>query len=749
MGIGLSGMISGLDTDAIVKAMVGSQTNKKNKISGNIQTNKWTTEAWSGLNKKIYNFYTSFASKLRLKSSYMTKSASSSDEKAVKVSATSSAAAGSHTLEVKALASSQYVTGSRIAGTTEYNAGSRLSAIDSSLVGTTITITGNAGSAKEKVVDFKIDEKTTIADFNKAMKDAGLTASYDSNQRRFFISSAESGTNNKFTITSSKLTADSTSAFYDIARTVDSTKLEGGELTAYNNAIDTISAKSDLLSTVTAGGFDPAAATDDEKELFDAIKTVKSIAVNQQAEKEAVEYVKNKENAALADLTNGEITFDKDGTSFKMADIVAEVRTKIPSYDEREAELAERAAKLTDYETYKAAEGDDKTEDEYNEALEEYNRDLDKYHSDFNKAVKAELYNTEGYREHYDEEVADVAILNKETPSAGVAAVTSSIDAALATMAASGRELGALSSLGLGEIDGSAKSETVDGNGNKSMVVVAASDSEVVLDGATMTGSGNTVSVNGLTIDVIAETTEPVTISVTKDTDSIYNTVKEALTEYNKLLDEMNELYYADSARTYKPLTDEQKESMSEKEIENWENKIKSALLRNDSSLGSLLSAMRTSLQSSVTTESGNTYSLASFGISTGIYTERGKLHIYGDSDDNTFATYDDRLKKALAENPDDVMEALSGIFGNLYNTMSDKCAKTTLSSALTFYNDKQYKKDLTAYEKQLSTMEEKIAKLEERYYKQFTAMEKAMATLQSQTASLSNMLGLNNNQNK
>ncbi len=748
MGIGLSGMISGLDTDAIVKAMVGSQTNKKNKISGNIQTNKWTTEAWSGLNKKIYNFYTSFASKLRLKSSYMTKSASSSNEKAVKVSATSSAAAGSHTMEVKTLASSQYVTGSRIAGNTSYTAASRLSSIDSGLVGTTITITGNAGSDKEKIVDFKIDEKTTIADFNKAMKDAGLTASYDENQRRFFISSAESGTNNKFTITSSKLTDDSTSAFYDIARTVDSTKLEGGELSAFNEAIDTVSAKSDLLSTVIAAGFDYDNATEDEQKVFDAINTIKTTAANQQAEKEAKEYVDAKEAAALADLTNGTITFDKDGATFAMADIVTEVRNNIPNFDDRKAALDERQATLVDFDTYKAVEGnEDKTEDDYNAALEEYNTDLDKYNSDFNKAVKLQLYNTEGYKEHYNEEIAETAVLNKATPTAEMEAIANKIDNALSTMASSGREVGALSSLGLGEIDGTAKSETTDAYGNKSMVVVEASDSEIVLDGATMRGNGNTVSVNGLTIDVIAETTEPVTISVTKDTDSIYNTVKEALTEYNKLLDEMNELYYADSARNYKPLTDEQKESMSEKEIENWENKIKGALLRNDSSLGSLLSAMRTSLQGSVTTESGKSYSLASFGISTGIYTERGKLHIYGDSDDNTYATYDDRLKKALAENPDDVMEALSGIFGNLYTTMSDKCAKTSLSSALTFYNDKQYKKDLTTYEKQLSTMEDKIAKLEERYYKQFTAMEKAMATLQSQTASLSNMLGLNNNQ--
>ena len=66
MGIGLSGMVSGLDTDAIVKAMVSGQQAKATKVENKITLNKWTKEAWSGLNTKIYSFYTKYASKLRL-----------------------------------------------------------------------------------------------------------------------------------------------------------------------------------------------------------------------------------------------------------------------------------------------------------------------------------------------------------------------------------------------------------------------------------------------------------------------------------------------------------------------------------------------------------------------------------------------------------------------------------------------------------------------------------------------------------
>ena len=114
MGVGLSGMISGLDTDSIVKAMVSGQQAKATKVENKITLNKWTKEAWSGLNTKIYSFYTKYASKLRLQTSYMTRTASSSNESIVKATAGSGVAVGTHTLKVKSLASSQYVTGAQL-----------------------------------------------------------------------------------------------------------------------------------------------------------------------------------------------------------------------------------------------------------------------------------------------------------------------------------------------------------------------------------------------------------------------------------------------------------------------------------------------------------------------------------------------------------------------------------------------------------------------------------------------------------
>ena len=205
----------------------------------------------------------------------------------------------------------------------------------------------------------------------------------------------------------------------------------------------------------------------------------------------------------------------------------------------------------------------------------------------------------------------------------------------------------------------------------------------------------------------------------------------------------MNKLYDADSARGYDPLTDEQKEAMTEEDIKNWEDKIKGSLLRRDNTLGSLLTSMRSALSSTYTDEeTGKTYSLSTFGIVTGNYTEKGKLHIYGDADDATYATYGDRLKKALEEDPDAVMDTLTSVFGKLYDTMTEKCAKTEISSALTFYNDKQLTSLRKDYEEDLDVMEDRIKEMEDKYYKQFTAMETALSKLQSQTNSLASLLG-------
>lgn len=274
--------------------------------------------------------------------------------------------------------------------------------------------------------------------------------------------------------------------------------------------------------------------------------------------------------------------------------------------------------------------------------------------------------------------------------------------------------------------------------------VVAATDSNVTYNGASLTGSTNNLSVNGLKITLKgADVGQEVSINVTKNAQSTYDMVKKFVKSYNDVLKEMNNLYYASSSRGYDPLTDEEKEAMTEDQITKWESKIKDSILRRDTNLSSLSDVMRTTMMSTVDVN-GKKYALSSFGIQTSTdYTEKGLLHIYGDSEDAVYSADEDKLMKALEEDPDTVVEVLSGISKKLYGEMYDKMKSIpNVRSALTFYNDKTMVEQQRVYSKQISRLEVKLSELENKYYKQFAAMESAMSKVQSQGNYLANMMG-------
>lgn len=273
-----------------------------------------------------------------------------------------------------------------------------------------------------------------------------------------------------------------------------------------------------------------------------------------------------------------------------------------------------------------------------------------------------------------------------------------------------------------------------------------AQDSEIEYNGATIKGDSNVVKINGLTLTLKGKTgvDEMTTLNVSNNVDATYNMVKDFIKSYNDILKEMNTLYYAESATGYAPLSDDEKAEMSDEQVEQWESKIKNSIMRRDTSLGTLISSMKQAMASNVQGTDGKNYSLSTFGIQTSIdYTEKGLLHIYGDADDSTYSDKSDKLKKALSEDPDTVINALSGISKNLYDTMFDKMKSIpNVSSALTFFNDKLLDKDQDTYKKRIAVLESKLTDLENRYYKQFSAMETAMAKLQSQSNALAGLLG-------
>lgn len=277
-------------------------------------------------------------------------------------------------------------------------------------------------------------------------------------------------------------------------------------------------------------------------------------------------------------------------------------------------------------------------------------------------------------------------------------------------------------------------------------------DAEIVLNGAKFTSKSNTFSINGLTITANGTTAqgEEITLTTENDTSGIYDSVKNFLKTYNNIINKLDKAYNADRAKGYEPLTDEEKEAMSEGEAEKYEQKIKDSLLRGDDTVNTIMSGLTEAMAS--TFEIGDKkYSLSDFGINTLSYfeapeNERNAYHIDGDSDDEKTAGNDDKLKSMIASNPDTLVSFFTSLSQEVYSRM-DKMSSSVANqrSFGSFFDDKKMKKDYTDYTTKIADMEEKVNSYEDKLYKQYAAMEKALASLQSKTTALSGLLGTGN----
>jgi flagellar hook-associated protein 2 len=655
------------------------------------------------------------------------------------VTASTSAVNGSYTLEVKNIATAQYLTSAKIDAD---STSTKLTSIDSSLENKEVTITANGSTST-----FTITSSTTINDFTTALKNAGLNASYDTTQKRFFISSKESGLSNAFSITTTAVSQDEldgqtalrTAVGYDSMSSANKAVVDSAMKTLrtaavdsdeYNAALDSLSKAS--YDTKNAAAQSAATTYAKAKYYSDNYGTYKT-AAESDADLKAQYYDEN------GDLLEGKTDEDYEAAVAKKADedTVAAMSTWLSGDVGKKAVSDAAISGMTEAEILGTTDSPNLTEAAVN-----------KYYSGGVSGFSGMGVAKEGTSPvEYDAVTQDTI---KEDIEQAVRSYASITDRSDSLEDVAGNSVSALSSLGLADvvISDTGAITTVGAattsNSDDGMAFIAASDSKVLLNGAVLTSSSSTVSANGLSIALTSLTKDnPVTFTVSNDVDSVYNTIKSFLKDYNAVMKEMYTAYNADSASDYSPLTSEQKEAMSDDEVEEWETKIKDSLLRRDSTLDSVMSSMRSAMMSSVTVN-GKNYSLSSFGIMTSTdYTEGGLLHIYGDSDDSVYSSYDDKLKAALQDNPEDTAEALAGIFANLRSTMFDKMkAVANTSSTLTFYNDISMKNDISDYESEISDWEDKLADMEDAYYSKFTAMETALAKLQSQSSSVSSLFG-------
>lgn len=284
--------------------------------------------------------------------------------------------------------------------------------------------------------------------------------------------------------------------------------------------------------------------------------------------------------------------------------------------------------------------------------------------------------------------------------------------------------------------------------GSADATKVPGQDAIIYLNKAKFEGSSNTFEINGLTITCNAETgNETVTLTTQDDTSGIYDMIKNFIKEYSELINEMDKLYNADTAKGYEPLTDEEKDAMSETEVEKWETKIKDSLLRRDSTLSTVSSAFK-QIMSSGFTVNGKAMYLSSFGIDTLGYfeaedNERNAYHINGDEDDETVSGKTNDLMAAISADPNAVMDFFTQLSKSLYSKTGDLMKRVAgYSSSNTVYDDIKMKSDYDDYTKKIADLEKKLQDYEDKWYKKFSAMETAMAKMQSNASAITSLLG-------
>lgn len=712
MPIRMTGLTSGLDTESIVNQLMSAQRTKQTKVENKKQKLEWKQEIWKGLNTKIYGFYKDSLSKMKYSSNYATKKAAVSDSTKLTATASIKAAAGSYQVSVNSIASAQYVTSGKL----DYKDTDGKTA----KTATTSTKLSELGMDEGTVLKLKVGNKTkalevkdstTIKDFVNFCSNAGLNATFDEKQQRFFISSKDSGSENSFSLSANTYSLEGDTAITDLNNAAGLANLTSSQKTKYNSIV---------YGAIASG----KEISDDDKE------TLKSLAVS----------------SADADAKSKATEFYRASLN-KTYDISDEEKEKIKKKYDSDLTLSgdDRTKAIADaIEKKKQSDIEEKLKtDEYKTKISEA----------VTKGITAEEVRKAGLAVNDDSGVEDPASISKytfektetrkENAENAIESAVGKFNTAIESGITSDNGSGLLK-LGLSNFDGATSYK--EGDLASNMVLSKAADTEIVYNGATLTSNNTSIEVAGVTLNLLGTTAagESVNVTVSNDTSAVYDTIKEFITEYNSILKTMNTYYDAASASSYEVLTDEQKEAMSDDEVDKWNTKIKDSLLRRDSTLSSLISVMKTDMMGSYKASNGKTYSLANLGISTSSknYNEGGLLHIKGDEDDDEFADSTNTLMKMLEEDPDTVKEVLSGLASNLYDSLNKKMSTSTMSSALTFYNDKEMASQLSDYKKEISNWESKLSDMEEKYYSQFSAMETALAKLQSQQNTLSSYLG-------
>lgn len=755
-------MYSGLDTESIISELASAQSVKKNKLVKAQTKLSWKQDAWKALNTKIFSFYTNVLGNMRFEGSYMKKATKVSNTNAVSIVTSSDAPNSVQSLRIEQLAKQGYLTGAELTD----KDGKKVSA------STTLEQMGFVGDADGngkfrvkaagKETDITVNKDMKISDVVAKLQSAGINASFDAKNQRFYMSAKNSGAAADFMITGNDLAGMEALKSLGLISAYDATSNEAKEYAHWaeygtdqaKRADAEASEVAKLIAAKKASTDSLLKANEDYQKRLDAL-----IKDNDENSKYQIDYDKddkskiNAQADALLDELygaetdkkddQGNVIKDKDGNPVKervgglkkeLDDANAALKTaqeELDALKKAGAGADEIAAKEAEVEAKKSAA--EAKQSEFNEKNGQYSyvRGV----ANLQNAIEANKETIKDNQSYYEVDANGDPVLDGDNKLQATQKAKDEITAYFDSKIATANQY--------------QKYANDAATAGKNAIKVDGLDSEIYLNNVKYTNSTNTFEINGLTITAQQETKpgEEITLTTAEDTDGIYDMIKNFFTEYNKLINEMDALYNADSSKGYEPLLSEEKDGLADSEIEEWEKKIKDSLLRRDSTLRDVTDAMKTVMMQGATVN-GKTMYLSDFGINTlGFFNakdnEKGAYHINGDKDDSAVANEDDTLRAMIASDPESVQKFFAGLSKNLYDKLTDKMKSVKdTSSAFTVYNDKTMQKEYDDYKEKISKEETKLNNLIDNWYKKFSAMETAMAKLQSKNNAVSGMFG-------
>ena len=252
--------------------------------------------------------------------------------------------------------------------------------------------------------------------------------------------------------------------------------------------------------------------------------------------------------------------------------------------------------------------------------------------------------------------------------------------------------------------------------------ITAATNGSIKFDGIDINGlTSNKTTVNGLVLN-LAQAGGPTTITVESDSAKPLETIKSFVEKYNETIADIEKQLVEKRYPNFQPLSDEQKKDMSEKEIELWEEKARSGLVRNDPTLKNAMQELRRAFMDPVEVN-GNNSLLSQIGINTGAYTEGGKLFID-----------EAKLSAALTNKPDEVLNLFTnkisadnglGIGERVYQKLNEivKNLSTQAGSPSSSVDNSTLSKKIKQMNEEITRWQDRLTGIEDRYWRQFIAL--------------------------